>query len=111
VANVAATQFHSRKRLRRIGAVNGSRGQIAKNLRCRISMTRGQNKYAHKGIKHPSQITLKRLKSMDLDQMQTVLSRCKRWEPSPDVAAAEALILEEIDRLQAWQEMQKLRES
>jgi hypothetical protein len=74
-------------------------------------MTRGHNKYAHKGIKHPSQITPKRLKSMDLEQMQTVLSRCKLWEPGPEVAAAQALILEEIDRLEAWEEMQELRRS
>lgn len=48
---------------------------------------------------------------MDLEQMQTVLSRCKLWEPGPEVAAAQALILEEIDRLEAWEEMQELRRS
>jgi len=29
----------------------------------------------------------------------------------PEVAAAQALILEEIDRLEAWEEMQELRRS
>ena len=72
-------------------------------------MTRSMNKYAHLHIKSPVQITLKRLKTMDLRQMQSVLARCWRWEPSPEVAAAEALILDEMEARRAWEALKEVR--